>query len=148
MATARISVNDIRRFLLDKPGLNTLIDGVKWSDEDIDKACIDVIDAYNIIPPPIGHVNSIESFPHRYLLLIGASGHLLRGAAIGEAVNQLTYSAEGVQVSDRDKAQLFTELGNGFWKEFLDTARQIKISQNVNALLGTIGSEYGWVSSY
>lgn len=144
MATARITVNDIRRFLLDKPAANTLIDGVKWNDEDIDKACLDVIDAYNTIPPPIGFVSCVEQFPLRYLLLIGVSGHLLRGAAVSEAINQLDYSAEGVSVSDRNKAQLFTELGNGFWKEFLDMSKQIKISQNVNALLGSIGSEYGW----
>lgn len=148
MATARITVADIRRFILDKPELNTLIEGVKWMDEDIDKACIDVIDAYNVIPPPIGSVSCVEAFPMRYLLLIGVAGHLLRGAAVGEAINQLTYSAEGVQVGDRDKAQIFTELGNSLWAEFKEMAKQVKISQNVNALLGSFGSEYGWGPSY
>jgi len=143
MAAAKITSTDVRRFLLDKPNLNTLMDGVRWTDEDIDKACIDVIDAYNCIPPAIGYVSTVESFPLRYLLLIGVSGHLLRGAAIGEASNQLNYSAEGVQVADRDKAGLFTELGNGFWKEFMEMSKQVKITQNVNALLGSIGSEYG-----
>lgn len=148
MATARITVNDIRRFMLDKPEANTLIDGVRWTDEDIDKACIDVIDAYNVIPPPIGFISSVEHFPMRYLLLIGVTGHLLRGAAVSEASNQLNYAAEGVQVSDRDKAQIFTELGNGFWREFMEMSKQVKVSQNVNALLGSIGSEYGWGPSY
>lgn len=148
MATARITVNDIRRFIMDKPEANTLIDGVRWSDEDIDKACMDVIDAYNVIPPPIGFVSKIENFPMRYLLLIGVTGHLLRGAAVSEASNQLNYSAEGVQISDRDKAQIFTELGNNYWKEFMDMSKQVKISQNVNALLGSVGSEYGWGPSY
>lgn len=130
--------------MLDKPEANTLVEGVRWTQEDIDKAMIDVIDAFNTIPPPVGYVNSAETFPLRYLLLIGTAGHLLRGAAVGEASNQLNYAADGVQVADRDKAQIFTELGNGFWKEFLDMAKQIKISQNVNALLGAIGSEYAW----
>ena len=145
MATARITPKDVRRFLMDKPGANTLIDGVRWTDEDIDAACMDVIDAYNATLPPIGFVSSIESFPLRYLLLIGVAGHLLRGAAISEASNQLSYSAEGVQVQDRDKAPIFTELGNGFWKEFLETTKQVKLAQNVNALFGTSSSEYGWV---
>ncbi|RTL07837.1 hypothetical protein EKK58_01430 [Candidatus Dependentiae bacterium] len=148
MATAKITVADVRRFLLDKPEANTLIDGVRWTDEDIDKACIDVIDAYNVIPPPVGFVQTVEQFPLRYLLLIGVTGHLLRGAAVSEASNQLTYSAEGVQVADRDRAQIFTELGNSFWKDFLDMSKQVKISQNVNALLGGKGSEYGWGPSY
>lgn len=148
MATAKITVNDVRRFLLDKPEANTLIQGVRWSDSDIDQACVDVIDAYNSIPPPVGYVQSVEAFPLRYLLLIGVSGHLLRGAAISEASNQLSYSAEGVQVADRDRAQIFTELGNSFWREFMDMAKQIKISQNVNSLLGSTGSEYGWGPSY
>lgn len=148
MATAKITVADVRRFLLDKPEANTLIQGVRWTDEDIDKACVDVIDAYNTIPPPVGFVQSVEGFPLRYLLLIGVAGHLLRGAAVSEASNQLNYSAEGVQVADRDRAQIFTELGNGFWKDFLEMAKQVKISQNVNALLGGKGSEYGWGPSY
>ena len=147
MATAVITPTDVRRFMLDKPEANTLIEGVRWGQEDIDKAIIDVIDAYNTIPPPVGYVNSVESFPLRYLLLIGVTGHLLRGAAVSEASNQLNYAADGVQVADRDKAQIFTELGNGFWKEFLDMAKQVKISQNVNALLGAIGSEYAWTRS-
>ena len=148
MATARITVADVRRFLLDKPSANTLIDGVRWTDEDIDKACVDVVDAYNSVPPPIGFCSSVETFPLRYLLLIGVAGHLLRGAAVSEASNQLTYSAEGVQVADRDRAQIFADLGNNFWKEFMEMAKQVKISQNVNALLGTIGSEYGWGPLY
>jgi len=148
MATAKITVADVRRFLLDKPAANTLIDGVRWTDEDIDKACIDVIDAYNSVPPPIGFVSSMGTFPLRYLLLIGVAGHLLRGAAVSEASIQLNYSAEGVQVADRDRAQIFTELGNNFWKEFLDMAKQVKIAQNVNALLGSTGSEYGWGPIY
>ena len=135
-------------FLLDKPEANTLLDGVRWSDEDIDEAVGHVIDAYNCIPPSIGFVSSVEDFPLRYLLLIGVSGHLLRGAAVGEASNNLNYSAEGVQVQDRDKAQSFMDLGNGFWKEFMEMAKQVKISQNVNALLGSYGSEYGWRSGY
>lgn len=148
MATAKITVADVRRFLLDKPEANTLIQGMRWTDEDIDRACVDVIDAYNSIPPPVGFVSSVETFPLRYLLLIGVAGHLLRGAAVSEASNQLTYSAEGVQVADRDKAQIFTELGNAFWREFLDMSKQVKVSQNVNALLGSTGSEYGWGPSY
>jgi hypothetical protein len=148
MATAKITEGDIRRFLLDKPEANTLISGVRWSPEDIDKACVDVVDAYNSIPPPIGFVSSVETFPFRYLLIIGVAGYLLRGAAVSEASNQLTYTAEGVQVADRDRAQIFTELGNSLWKEFIDMTKQIKISQNVNALLGSTGSEYGWGPNY
>ncbi len=148
MAATRITVTDVRRFLLDKPEANTLIDGVRWTDEDIDKAVLDVIDAYNCLPPPVGFVASVEQFPFRYLLLLGVSGHLLRGAAVSEASNQLSYSAEGVQVADRDRAQIFTELGNGFWREFLEMTKSIKVSQNVNQLLGGKGSEYGWGPSY
>lgn len=141
--TAKITVGDVRTFLLDKPELNTLIDGIKFTDEMIDRACYFVVDAFNCIPPPTTFLSRVEDFPLRYLLLIGVSGHLLRGAAVGEAVNTLNYSAENISVADRDKAQLFTELGNSFWKEFMELAKNIKISQNTNNLLSMIGSEFG-----
>ena len=148
MSTAKITARDVRIFLMDTPALNTLLDGVRWSDEDIDRAGLFVVDAFNCQLPPTGYISSVESFPFRYLLLIGVAGHLLRGAAVGEASNALSYQADGVSVADRDKAQVFSELGNNFWKEFLDMSKQIKLAANVNSLLGMTGSEFGYTPLY
>lgn len=142
MATAIISEKEIRMWMMDRPELNTLIDGVRWSPEAIEQAQIFVTDYFNLMTPPTGVSYTVESFPSRALMLIGVCGHLLRGAAIGEASNELTYSAAGLQIDDRNKAQIFTSLGQAFWEEFKDLAKQMKITQNINQVYGVTHSEY------
>ncbi len=137
-----ITQNSIRIFLLDKPELNPLLQGVKFTTEDIDEAIINVIDEFNIMSPPTSYSYKVENFPFRSLLLKGVSGHLLKGAAVNEAINQLDYAADGIQVNDKNKASIFTQLGTGFWDEFKATAKEVKMNQNINAIYGTIGSEY------
>lgn len=142
--TPKITEQQIRVYLMDKPELNTLLRGVKFNSQEIEEAIINVIDTFNMMAPPTGFYYSVESFPFRSLLLTGVTGHLLRGAAVNEAINQLDYSADGVTVQDKNKAGLFTELGNNFWTEFKAMASQVKLNQNVSAAFGSSGSEYGW----
>lgn len=142
MSTAIVTEQGIRLFMMDKPELNPLLDGVRWSAEEIEFAGITVVDYYNTISPPTGNSFTIENFPYRYLYLIGVCGMLLRGAAINQASNQLTYSADGVTVADNDKAEIFTQMGNQFWAEFKATAEQTKINENISGAFGSISSEY------
>lgn len=142
MATPIISEKELRIFAMDKPELNTLVDGVKFGPEEIEQAQLYVVDYYNMLPPPIDTVFSIEDFPSRALMLLGVWGHLLRGASIGETQNELEYSADGIAVNDRSHGQAFMNLGNTFWQEFLDIAKQIKITRNIARAFGSVGSEY------
>lgn len=142
MSAPIITEADVRMFMMDKPELNTLIDGVRWSAEEIDKAMIMVVDMYNSMSPPTGENFTIETFPFAYLLLMGTAGYLLKSASINQASNNLTYSAEGVQVNDQDKAQVFAELGGAFWKEAQAGLQQAKINANIMGAYGTKYSEY------
>lgn len=142
MVNTKVTEMDIRRFIMDTPEHNTLIDGVKFSSEAIDQAIYDVIDYFNVIPPAAYGRYTCESFPYRALLIMGVSGWLLRGAAVSEAINNLSYSANSVAINDRDKAEIFTKLGSELWGQFLEAAKGIKVSQNVAALLGSHNSEY------
>lgn len=141
MATAKLTAKQLRLWAQDRPELNTLVDGIKFDDEQIDFAMKLTVDSWNTMPPPIGEY-TIENFPHISLMLLGTWAWLLRGAAIGEAQNHLSYSAEGVSIDDRDKAAVFTQLGKDFWEEFKDTAKQIKIAQNIADAYGYKGSEF------
>jgi len=132
MATSIISEKELRIWATDLPALNTLVDGVRWSPEDIEQAIINTVDKFNTIMPPTGMIYTPESFPSRSLLATGVWGWLLKGAAVGEASNNLQYSATGVQINDRDKAQVFMEMGNDFWKEFIESAKELKLSQNIS----------------
>jgi len=141
MAIPVITEKELRIWSMDKPELNSLIDGVKFSPEDIEQAQIYTVDYYNMMPPPIT-MYSVETFPFRALMLLGVWGHLLRGAAIGEAQNELVYSADGVQVEDRSHAKIFADLGNAYWGEFTQLAKEIKVSQNIHKVFGVTPSEY------
>lgn len=143
MATPIITEKELRIWSMDRPELNTLIDGVKFGPEEIEQAQFYAVDYFNLLPPPTGRSYTIEDFPSRALMLIGVWGHLLRGAAIGEGQNELEYSADGVVVNDRSHSKLFSELGNQFWQEFVDLSKQIKISRNIERVFGGgVGSEY------
>lgn len=142
MATSLITEKELRIFAMDKPELNTLVDGVKFGPEEIEQAQLYVVDYFNILPPPTGAVYSIETFPSRSLMLIGTWGHLLKGAAIGDTMNELEYSADGVQINDRSHGKMFFELGNAYWQEFVELARNVKISRNIAQVFGSHGSEY------
>ena len=142
MATPIITADEVRLFLLDRSEMNPLLLGIRFTPEMIEQAMVNTVDYYNLIPPPCGKMYTIESFPFRSVLLLGTAGYLLRSAAINEAANQFSYSADGVQVNDKDKAQIFMSLGNGFWEEFKELARNIKINQNIASAYGVKHSEY------
>jgi hypothetical protein len=142
MARAILTSEEIRMFLMDRAELNPLLLGVRFSPEMIDQAILNTVDYYNLMPPPASQMYTVEDFPFRSLLLLGASGYLLRSAAINEASNQLTYSADGVQISDKDKAQVFTSLGTALWEEFKQLASNIKINKNIAEVYGVKHSEY------
>lgn len=141
MASAIVSERELRMFAMDKPELNTLVDSVRFSPEDIEQAQLFVVDRFNLLPPPSLNY-TVETFPSRSLMTLGVWGWLLRGAAIGEASNNLSYSADGVQVNDRDKAEIFTNLGNAMWAEFMEAAKEIKLAASVNRVYGSVPSEY------
>jgi hypothetical protein len=142
MSLGPVTSDEIRIFLMDKPELNTLINGVRFTDQQLEQAQINCVDYYNLAPPSTGSETSIETFPSRYLLIIGTAGYLLRSAAINQASNEFTYSAEGVQVADHDKAGIFSKLGTDLWEEFKEMVRNKKVQMNVARVYGTIRSEF------
>lgn len=141
MAQAIITEEELRMFAKDTPELNTLVDSVRFTPKDIERAIVSVVDRFNILTPPSG-MYTVESFPSRALLTLGVWGWLLRGASIGEASNNFSYSAEGVAVNDRDKAEIFLNLGNSFWQEFIEAAKAMKLTQSINRCYGNKNSEY------
>jgi hypothetical protein len=141
MATAIITENTVRLHLMDRPELNTLLRGCRFSPEEINAAIVSCVAYYNESPPFYGS-HSVESFPYFYTLLCGVSGYLLKSAAINEASNNLEYSANGVTVNDKNKAEIFLRIGGMFWDEFKQKVQDIKVSKNISAAFGSQESEY------
>ena len=142
MATPILTSEEVRLFMQDREELNTLLLGIRFSPEMIEQAMINTVDYYNLMNPPTGVMYSLETFPYRSLLLLGTAAYLLRSGAINEAANQLSYSADGVQVNDKDKAQIFMSLGQAMQQDFKELGQQIKMNQNISQIYGVKHSEY------
>jgi hypothetical protein len=142
MAVPILTSEEVRLFLQDREELNPLLLGVRFTPEMIEQAMINAVDYYNLMNPPLGIMHTIETFPYRSLLLLGTAAYLLRSGAINEAANQLTYSADGVQVNDKDKAQIFMSLSQNMQQDFKELGQQIKMNQNIAQVYGTKHSEY------
>lgn len=143
MATGRLTEKDIRLFLMDRPELNSLLRGVRWSPEEIESALTYCVGYFNESSPSTGHSYTIESFPFQFAWLTGTAGHLLRSAAINEVSNNISYQLDGVQVNDKDKGELFARMGQQYWDEFKLMSSNIKMQQNVAAAYSGISSEFG-----
>jgi hypothetical protein len=142
MAAPILTSEEVRLFLQDREELNPLLLGIRFTPEMIEQAMINTVDYYNLMNPPTGIMYSIESFPYRSLLLLGTAAYLLRSGAINEAANQLTYSADGIQVNDKDKAQIFMSLAQNLQQDFKELGQQIKMNQNISQIYGVKHSEY------
>jgi hypothetical protein len=142
MATPILTAEEVRLFLQDRAELNPLLLGIRFTPEMIEQAMLNTVDYYNLMNPPLGIMYSIENFPYRSLLLLGTAAYLLRSGAINEASNQLSYSADGVQINDKDKAQIFMSLSENLQKDFKELGQQIKMNQNIAQIYGVKHSEY------
>lgn len=142
MATPILTSEEIRLFLQDRAEMNPLLLGIRFTPEMIEQAMINTVDYYNLMNPPTGIMYTVETFPFRSLLLLGSASYLLRSGAINEAANQLSYAADGVQVNDKDKAQIFMSLAKDLQTDFKELAQNLKMNQNISQIYGTKHSEY------
>jgi hypothetical protein len=142
MSTPILTGEEVRLFLQDREELNPLLLGIRFTPEMIEQAMLNTVDYFNLMNPPLGMMFSLESFPYRSLLLLGTASYLLRSGAINEAANQLSYAADGVQVNDKDKSQIFMSLSQNLQQDFKELGQQIKMNHNIAQIYGVKHSEY------
>ncbi len=142
MSAPILTGEEVRLFLQDREELNPLLLGIRFTPEMIEQAMINTVDYYNLMNPPTGIMYTIETFPYRALLLLGTASYLLRSGAINEAANSLSYAADGIQVNDKDKAQIFMSLAQNLQQDFKELGQQIKMNQNIAQIYGVKHSEY------
>lgn len=142
MATPILTSEEVRLFLQDRSELNPLLLGIRFTPEMIEQAMLNTVDYFNLMNPPLGMMFSLESFPYRSLLLLGTASYLLRSGAINEAANSLSYAADGVQVNDKDKSQIFMSLSQALQQDFKELGQQIKMNHNIAQIYGVKHSEY------
>lgn len=145
--------DDVRMWLRDfPPGLvpktgviNSLLDDVEFSDDDIGLGIRMAVDRYNATTP-ITRITE-DQIP-RAIVMYGAVAHLLAGEAHRQRRNQATSSAEGVvPVGIDDKVGPYSQAAEALMAQFDVLAGRVKVQRNMESVYGGFGSGYQWVST-
>jgi hypothetical protein len=137
-----ILVERVRARLRDYAQLNTIVDGVEFSDVQIEQALLYALEEYNNSPPLIGR-RSIRLHPHPALLMNGAIASLLMDASLFYARNDISYSAGTIQVGF-PQAQTYFNMGERMMTQFKQDVVNRKTAENVDAAstLQVVTSDY------
>lgn len=143
MSTSLTS-GDVREFLRDYGEYNILLDNVEFTEDEIEKAMSFAVDRYNLLTP----VTTIteDTFPNRWLLLIGTCIHLLQSAAFLQLRNQATYNDGDVErIGIDDKFALYQQLAGALSADWNQYAQKIKQQNNMEGAYGSLSSGYRYL---
>jgi hypothetical protein len=146
-------IDDIRLDMRDYAELNRLLedeDGTQReesSNKMIAKTIRLVLDRFNSMPPNIRSTFGWDNFPDRTLLITGVIGRLQMQVADVDDRNFYPASDGQVSIPSRQKGQLVRNAGYSKWTEFINGAKELRISLNYREALGGIGlaSEEGMI---
>lgn len=136
------SLAEIRLFLRDYSQENELLDTVDFDVSEIAAAITLPVRFWNEILPPLPRTYSTKNFPWRYHWLIAICANLFLIAGEHYRRNRLAYSAGGTQIDDKNKANEYEQKAAQMKQEWEQFARTKKVSLNLNAGYGGIGSTY------
>ena len=129
-ASGALTPEEIREFLRDYSGMNPLLDDVEFSDKECETAVLRAVDLANAIARPTSW--SAKTFPNKYVLLLGATSHLMKSESFRQLRNQATYQDGNMQpVGVDDKQALYAAMGASLRNEFGQMVTSIKISDNM-----------------
>jgi hypothetical protein len=143
------TIAEIRLELRDSSPLESdlLDDSVAWDNSEIAAALVSAVDYWNESLPPIPPYYTTQNFPFRYWWKQAAKAMLFRVAAEWHRRNQVAYSAGGVSFDDHGmKAQQYDQAADSIWAEYKQFVKERKISNNLEAGWGELGSDYGRIS--
>lgn len=136
-------VEDLRNFVRDKEELNRLLDFEEESSHgELEQAIEYALDEINTFPPIFADEYSVESFPHKSLLIRGAAIWLLQSAGILQSRNRLNYSDGGVTVQVSDKAGEYQTWIQNFSQQYYQQLKSFKLSKNMDRVWGGHSSDY------
>lgn len=130
-----LSVDELREFIRDDENLNTLIGQKETENPGLVKAIEDAIDDWNSTPPLIDNY-TVDSFPSKSMLKIGATLFVLKSAGIGKSRNHLTYSDGGLSIEKDEKTQLYQSWIDRFEPMWEKRKADYKIQKNLRSCWG------------
>jgi len=153
VTTQIITQDDIRGFLRDIAGqipntgsYNIMFDLPEFADTEIQRAIKFTTARFNVMTPPSNDAADNISI---WLMLIGVSEFLMMSEAFRQTRNQVTYQDGDIQpIGLDDKQQQYMALAQLCKAEFEEKAKAYKISRNMEACYGSLGSGYRAVSRF
>lgn len=148
-----ITLDDVRGFLRDVPGQvpgtgveNIMFDMPEFSDVDVQRATKFTVARYNSVAP-ISSDTADGINP--WILLVGVSEFLMRSESFRQLRNEVPLQDGDVQSPGLDaKAQQYLAMAAALKEEFMLLTKDFKITRNLNAAFGSIGSGYRSVSRF
>jgi hypothetical protein len=106
--------------------------------------CIELpVRAFNELPPPLPVSYNTTNFPYKYNWLIGATAQLYRVKAKHYLRTHLPYqTAGGAAVDDKNKFQVYEQIGLTMWQEYLAWVRMKKVELNIEGGFRGLPSGY------
>jgi hypothetical protein len=143
-----LTTDDIRAFLRDQPKYNILIEGVEFSNEDIERAIRWTVAKWNAMTPQSSDPPTGETL-NEYILLFGVAAILLRSEGVRQVRNQVTYQDGNMpQVSMDEKESIYMRWADRMQQEFDILARQIKNQNNMESAYGGLASGYRYIGRW
>lgn len=150
-STAGCVIEKLRLYMQDFFYKNQLLDNIEYTQQQYELACELAVMRFNTISFLTDFTG--QNFPSacKYILFMGAAGHLLRSTSIEQLRNQLTYTDGNVHVGITDKHQLYLQAGTIHLQDFDNLTRLAKNQLNNEGAWGEISSPYlppfgGWGS--
>jgi len=141
-----VTLDDIRGFLRDRTDYNILLDGVEFTDTDIDRAVRFTVAKFNATDRV---TNESADTINPYILMVGATAWLLRSEAHKQVRNQATYQDGDIApIGVDDKQALYAGLAADLRNEFTEMVVTNKMSTNLDRAYDCVGSGYRNVSRF
>lgn len=148
-----ITLDDVRGFLRDIPGQipgtgveNIMFELPEFSDADVSRATKFTVARYNMVAPIS---NDVADGINPWILLVGVSEFLMRSESFRQLRNEVPLQDGDVQSPGLDaKSQQYTAMAAALKEEFMTLSQNFKITRNLNAAFGNLGSGYRAVSRF
>ncbi len=123
-------VDSLRLFMRDYFDKNPLHDDVEFTDEELSVALEQTVLHANIIGRPTNY--TVDTFPNKYVLNIGAVAHLQKSEALRQLRNQASFQDGNIQgVGIDDKSSGYLQLAQMMQQEFTQHIQNIKVTSNL-----------------
>jgi len=144
-----VTKDQVRMFLRDRADRNILLDDVQFTDDELNAATEMAVSMFNGITPQTMFTPSSWPTHLKWLLLIGTCRYLMWSESFVQIRNQATYQDGDIApIGVDDKQAAYAQLAQLLKAEWDETARNVKIQNNMEGCYNNLGSGYAYVTRY